>query len=242
MDLKILLLQARNIDDKARYEERCSFAEMSSLEVENIVPYDLLSGTPSLKEVRSFDALMVGGSGDYYVSKQNLPGFAAVLDLLSEVISIGHPMFASCFGFQMLVQALGGEIIYDPDKMEVGTYWLSLTGAGVQDELFRSLPTSFLAQLGHKDRADYLPDGVVNLASSQHSQYQAIRIPDKPIWATQFHPELTRDENLKRFHRYLDGYAPMMDEANIEQTLARFKESPETENLLRGFLEIVFGS
>jgi GMP synthase (glutamine-hydrolysing) len=240
MNLKILLLQARNYDDKAKDEERFSFAEMSSLDLESIVPHDLLSGTPSLKEVKSFDALMVGGSGDYYVSKQNLPGFSAVLDLLSEVISTGHPMFASCFGFQMLVQALGGEIIYDPDNMEVGTYRLSLTDSGVEDELFSSLPTSFLAQLGHKDRADHLPDSVVNLASSSCSQYQAIRIPNKPIWATQFHPELTRDENLKRFHRYLDGYAPMMGESEIEETLARFKESPETENLLRGFLDIVF--
>jgi hypothetical protein len=33
----------------------------------------------------------------------------------------------------------------------------------------------------------------------------------------------------------------MMGKTEIEETLARFKESPETENLLRGFLDIVFG-
>ena len=241
MNLKILLLQARYADDKAREEERLSFAQMAAVNEENIIPYDLLSSTPSLSEVRKYDALMVGGSGDFYVSKQNLPGFPAVLDLLAEVVETGHPTFASCFGFQMLVQALGGSIVYDPDNMEVGTYQLSLTHEGREDEVFGYFPDTFNAQLGHKDRADQLPVGVVNLASGSNSRYQAIRVPGKPIWATQFHPELTGEENLKRFHRYLDGYASMMSPAEIEETVARFTDSPETDELLRRFLKVVFG-
>ncbi|HCB48558.1 MAG TPA: aminotransferase [Chloroflexi bacterium] len=183
---------------------------------------------------------MVGGSGEYYVSKKNLPGFSKVMDLLAAVVDIGHPTFASCFGFQMMVQALGGRIIYDPDNMEVGTYELQLSEGGKKDELFRYLPPTFMAQLGHKDRADRLPEGVINLASSVNSRFQAMRIPEKPIWATQFHPELTREENLKRFHRYLDGYASMMSREEVEETLARFSDSPETKDLIPRFLRTVF--
>ncbi len=78
---KILLLQARNHGDPAKSEERQSFAAKAGLDIEQIVPYDLLSGPPSLPKVRSCDALMVGGSGDYYVTKQNLPKFAALMEL-----------------------------------------------------------------------------------------------------------------------------------------------------------------
>ena len=51
---------------------------------------------------------MVGGSGDYYVSKANLPHFEETLEVLQAVVSVGHPTFASCFGFQLMVRALGG--------------------------------------------------------------------------------------------------------------------------------------
>ena len=239
-NIKILLLQARHPDDQARHGERRSFAARAGLDMDNITPFDLLSQTPNLKEVRKFDVLMIGGSGEYYVSKQNLPRFPAVMDLLNDIVSIGHPTFASCFGFQLLVRALGGEVAYKPDFMEVGTYQLSLSEAGAADELFASLPSPFAAQLGHKDRAESLPENVVNLALSENAAYQALRVPGKPIWATQFHPELSGEDNLERFHIYMEGYADMMSPEEMQVVLDRFGDSPETEDLIPEFLELVF--
>jgi GMP synthase (glutamine-hydrolysing) len=241
MSLKILLLQARNHGDLAKDEERQSFADRTGLNLEQIVPHDLLAEPPSLQKVLTFDAMMVGGSGDYYVSKQNLPGFAEVMDLLREVVTRGHPIFASCFGFQLMVKALGGEIVYDAPNMEVGTYELTLTEAGHKDELLGSMPPQFLAQLGRKDRAAQLPTGCLHLASSERCPFQAFRVPGRPIWATQFHPELSGSENRMRFHRYQQGYAPVMSETEQLETLSRFRESPETEALLPRFLQLVFG-
>lgn len=239
--LKILLLQARYAEDAARFDERQSFADRCSLPLENIVPFDLLNGTPTLAQVRQYDALMIGGSGEFYVSKRNLPGFEAVVDLLGEVTAVSHPTFASCFGFQLLTHALGGEIIYDPDSMEIGTYPVTLTEAGKQDELFCYLPATFNAQLGRKDRAIRLPENSVHLAGSDLAPYQALRVPNKPIWGAQFHPELTRAENLARFNRYLDDYAGVLDKTEMQEAVARFKESPETEALIGRFLRVVFG-
>ncbi len=110
---------------------------------------------------------MVGGSGDYYVSNRTLPHFESQLEFLSEVVERGYPMFASCFGFQILVAALGGEVTYDPESMEVGTYRLTVSEEGRRDPLMGRLPESFEAQMGRKDRALRLPGGVVNLASSE---------------------------------------------------------------------------
>jgi len=193
-----------------------------------------------LDQIREHDALMVGGSGAYYVTKGNLPGFHEVMAVLRQVVEVGHPTFASCFGFQLLVEAMGGRVVYDPPNMEVGTYRLSLTPEGQRDELFGFLPRTFLAQLGHKDRADDLPEGTLNLAASDNSALQALRVPGKPIWATQFHPELTKEENLKRFSRYLDGYAALMSEDELQEVLARFDHSPEANELLSRFLSVVF--
>jgi GMP synthase (glutamine-hydrolysing) len=241
MPINVLLLQARDPDDKTGGEERESFARKAGLPVERMVPHDLLSGPPTMAKVRQFDALMIGGSGDYYVSKQNLPHFAALLDLLIEVVDKGHPTLASCFGFQLLVKALGGDVVYDAENMEVGTYDLMLTPPGRQDELLGCLPKQFRAQLGHKDRAVELPAACTHLASSTRSPFQAMRIDAKPIWATQFHPELTVEENRERFRQYVDGYAVHLSKEEREQALSRFTPSPETHGLIRRFLDIVFG-
>jgi GMP synthase (glutamine-hydrolysing) len=98
-----------------------------------------------------------------------------------------------------------------------------------------------MAQLGRKDRAARLPDGLTNLASSERNPHQAFRVSGQPIWATQFHPELDARTNRARFLRYLDGYAMHMTPEERRVALERFEESPETALLLPGFLHLVFG-
>jgi GMP synthase (glutamine-hydrolysing) len=239
-DPKILLLQARRDDDPMAAHELACFVDRCGLPETHVVPHDLCAGPPTLARVREHDGLMVGGSGDYYVSRGNLPYFGPFIDLLREVVELGHPTFASCFGYQSLVEALGGEIIFDAANTEVGTYPLTLTTEGRADQLFGSLPDRFNAQLGRKDRAVAHPEGVPNLATSQASPHQALRIPKKPIWASQFHPELDRQANEDRYRHYLSGYAPHMNAGERAAALERFGESPEASGLLRRFVELVF--
>lgn len=240
MKARLLLLQARAASDPMRAHEHKCFVRHTGLPRANIVCHDLSDGPPTLAHVRRHDALTVGGSGDYYVSKGNLPHFERLLDLLRDVVEVGHPTFASCFGYQSFVLGLGGDIVHDPANTEVGTYRVSLTADGREDPLFGSLPRRFWAQLGHKDRATRHPDGTLNLASSVASPFQALRIPTKPIWASQFHPELDRKSNLERLHHYLDGYAAHMDADERAAAFRRFRDSPEASSLLRRFLRLVF--
>jgi GMP synthase (glutamine-hydrolysing) len=79
-----------------------------------------------------------------------LTAFERLLETLRETVDVGHPTVASCFGYQLLVHALGGEIIHDPPRTEVGSYEMVLTAEARDDELFTVLPDRFLAQLGHK--------------------------------------------------------------------------------------------
>ncbi len=240
--MRILLLQARNPDDPAKAEELASFADKAGLPLSAFTSHDLLTGPPTLTEIRRYDALMVGGSGDYSVSENNLPHQADTFELLSTVIEAGHPTLASCFGFHLITAALGGEVAYNPSGTEVGTYTITLTAAGENDKLFSSLPRSFPAQLGHKDYAARLPGSVINLASSVNAPVQALRIPGKPIWATQFHPELSGEENRFRFNRYLRAYANIMKPAELQETLARFAPGPESTKLIPRFLKLIAAS
>ena len=238
--LTVLLLQAREPDDPMREHEHACFVARTGLDSAQITTHDLLSGAPSLSTVRRYDALLMGGSGDFLISQKNQPAFEPMMDLLREVTEVQHPTFAACYGFQAIVQALGGQVIYDPDNVEVGTFELELSDAAANDPLFGTLPSCFAAQQGHKDRAQRLPPQLVHLASSERAPFQAVRVEGAPMWAVQFHPELDRDANRARYRHYLEHYAPGLSEAELAEALAGFAPSPAASALLRRFFEVVF--
>ena len=237
---RFLLLQARLKDDPMAAHEHECFVARTGLPAENIVCYNICEDVPTMETLKKFDALTVGGAGDFSVAKRNLATLPRVLDVLREVVSTGFPTFASCFGYQCMVDALGGEIIHDPENTEVGTYEIVLTEEGTADPLFGILPARLLAEMGHQDRATRHPDGLRNLASSERSAFQAFRVPDQPVWATQFHPELGRQSNLDRYLHYLENYSGLTTPEEQRKTIARFRESPETGALLPRFLKMVF--
>ena len=237
--LRVLLLQVRNAGDPMREHEARSFVKQTGLLSEQLVTWDAVERSPSLAEVQAYDALMVGGSGEYFVSKQNQPGLESLGQLLRDVAGAGHPTFASCYGFQCMVLAYGGEIVHDPENTEVGTYAMRLTEAGRQDPLLGQLPASFPAQQGHKDRASKLPDGFENLASSDGVALQALRVPGQPIWGVQFHPELDHLANRHRYEHYLDAYSTHMTPEERAEALSRFTPTPEASSLLGRFLEML---
>jgi GMP synthase (glutamine-hydrolysing) len=236
---KLVLLQARKAEDPELEGERRVFAHRLGVPDERVSSHNMVESVPDLRELRAHDAILVGGSGDYYVSNGQFPDQERLLEVLADAADGSTPIFASCFGFHLLTAALGGEIVHDPARIELGTYRVELTEAGREDELFGTLPPSFLAQLGRKDRATRLPPGAAHLARSERCPMQAFRLGDRPIWATQFHPELDAKTNRRRYMVYLESYESYLDEEARVNVASRFRESPATEELLRRFLSIV---
>ena len=234
---KFLLLQARNEGDRVRGEERAQFASRLGVDVEHVVQRDMLSATMNLRMLEGYDALLVGGSGEYSVLDNN-PAIQAAKGLLQEVAEVGFPTFASCFGFQLMVEGMGGTVVHDEPNAEVGTFELTLSEHGANDPLFYDLPKQFNAQLGHKDRAEVMPEGVVTLASSALCPHQALKVVGKPVYAAQFHPELTWTDNRGRFERYMDDYGRVFGMPEAERMLTEdFRPSRAASGLLHAFIE-----
>ncbi|MFT5680740.1 MAG: GMP synthase (glutamine-hydrolyzing) [Myxococcota bacterium] len=236
--LRFTLLQARDAADLAREEEHAAFAARLSVDPAQIRCVDLLRTVLEPGILVGSDALLVGGSGDYSVLDE-VPGIQGFIRFLGEVCELGFPTFASCFGFQALALALGGTVVSDPSRAEVGSYLLTPTDAGRRDPLFSALPTPFVAQLGHKDHVTSLPDGVENLAGSALSPFQALKVTGKPIYATQFHPELTWQDNRQRYLRYMATYGALFGPAEAQERLDSHVPGPEANTLLAGFVRTV---
>lgn len=237
-DSKLLLLQARNPQDEAGAHERLAFREILEIEPERLVAWDLLRGPPSERELDGVVCVLVGGAGEFSVTQAGeLPWLRGFIDFMGWLAEQGFPTFASCFGFQALVVAGGGEVMADKTRAEVGTFEVWLTEAGRADPLFAPLGARFFAQFGHKDHATRLPAGVVSLASSERSPHQALHLPGKPIYATQFHPELSMTRNRERFLNYLETYSKPDMPDPPDQVLAGFRETTEASALMKRFVD-----
>lgn len=235
--MRYLLFQCRRPEDPVRDDEHRAFAARLEVDPAVIATVDLLTVAPDLSLLDGCDAVFVGGAGEFSLL-DDIPEIRRFVDFLASLTEAAIPIFASCFGFQALVLGLGGEIVHDPAHAEVGSYVLELTEAGLADPLFGDLPREFIAQLGHQDRASRLPSGVVNLARSERTPYQAIRVGDGPVYATQFHPELTWLDNRSRFERYMKQYSHLFGQKGAKQRLDSHLPSPEANALLPKFVRM----
>jgi GMP synthase (glutamine-hydrolysing) len=232
--MKFLLLQVRNPDDPMRQHERMAFARTIHCDVADISVLDLLTETISSERLDGIDVVLLGGSGEYSACAED-PWLLRSLDGLRLLYELRRPVFASCWGFQALARALGGTVIHDPSRIEVGTHRLNLTPQGKRDPLFGSLSDPFWAQMGHEDHVTLLPPQAVLLASSDRSRHQAYTFRDRPIYATQFHPELRAADLMIRVQRYPE-YLAKVTGMTLEQFRDQLRDTDDSAALLRRFI------
>lgn len=242
-NLKILLIQARLAGDPMAAHELDCFAQGCGLGREQFQVVNVAIDDPLEVNLSGADGVIIGGSGDFSLVAGGFSWHAGLLEMIRGICERGIPTFGSCFGFQAIVQALGGELVGDPGRSEVGTFEISLTDQALADPVFGALPESFDAQLGHNDSALNLGDDLVHLARSESCEFQAIKVRGKPVVATQFHPELTREGSLARFKNYLHSYKqPEQDmEAALAFARSMHRPSPHASSLLPAFLRNLGG-
>ena len=139
-----------------------------------------------------------------------------------------------------MAQALGGTVVTDRDRAEVGTAWVELTHDGEADPVFGPLGKRFRVPIGHEDVVTQIPKSARLLASSDLVENQAFVFLDKPIYATQFHPELNRADLVARLTKYTE-YLPLTGHKSIKEFEDSTPETPESESILPRFLKEVLG-
>lgn len=238
--LRFLLLQVRNADDPMRGHEVMSFARSFGCRPSSVHVFDLLSGAPSSRVLDEADVVLLGGSGDYSVARGG-PWLQEALDAMVTLYETKKPTFASCWGFQAMARALGGEVVTDHTRAEVGTVTLELSAAGATDPVFGPLGERFQVQIGHEDIVTVLPPQATLLASSDLVENEAYRLEGAPIYATQFHPEIDRRGLIDRLKAY-PSYMALAGAATVGELEAITPETPHTVGILKRFLELALGA
>ena len=237
--LRCLLLQVRDPTDPMGPHEITSFRRVLSPFDVDVAIFDLLTRSLSARNLGDVDLVLMGGSGDYSATSR-APWLERALDSLRQVHASGVPAFASCWGFQGMAAAMGGEVIQDRSRAEVGTHELVLTPAGAADPVFGTLGSPFKAQLGHEDLVVKLPPRTTLLASSAMVANQAYRFDDAPIYCTQFHPELDTAGLYARFAAY-PRYLEEVVGTSLQAVASRLEETPGANSLIRRFAGLHVG-
>ena len=231
--LRVLLLQVRDLTAAERHEQQCFLDRLGiareRLDCINVVAVPV----PAAARAAQADLVILGGAGAHsaYV---DYPFTAALVDLVQELVERGRPLFGSCFGHQFLGRALGGSVVHDPANEEIGTFDVTVTEEGRHDPLFAGLPDRFPVHLGHHDRIDRMPAGVLTLASTAKCARQVIRVAGKPVYGTQFHCEMTEQHMRERVLMYAGDYLPGDDPAG--QLARRLRPTFVADQLLGRFV------
>lgn len=234
--IRVLLIQARNTADMERQEQRC-FVERTELRPDQFASVNVAREPLIPDHLDDTDCVMVGGAGEYSAMDDPawMPG---LLDFLQRAADRSIPTFGSCWGHQVLARAFGGTVIHDKERAELGCGTVHLTEAGTMDPLFSPFPSTFKANMGHHDRVAELPPGAVELARNDQPN-QAFRLPDVPVYGTQFHSELDADSERERLIAYRDYYREdMPDEEQFQAVLDALAETTDVDHLLRDFLTV----
>lgn len=189
----------------------------------------------------SFDAIIIGGSGEYCLTKGHLEKEMVLLKtFLAEARTKKIPILGICFGAQILTKIFGGALLNDKAREESGTFAVSLMAPAKKDPIFSQLPEIFDAQFGHEDHIDSLPEGAVHLAATPRSFFQAWVFPNEPVYAMAFHPELDQASILFRMRYYQEKYG--WSDEEVEQKVSGLRSSPDANQLIELFFKEVVKS
>jgi GMP synthase (glutamine-hydrolysing) len=136
-----------------------------------------------------------------------------------DLFSAGVPVLGICYGFQLMVEGLGGTV-RRTGAAEYGATTLEVTAPGpdAAGGLLAGLPVRQRVWMSHGDTCVAAPPGFEVTASTGATPVAAIEDGTRKLYGVQFHPEVMHtDHGLAVLQRFLDaaGCQPSWTTAGI---------------------------
>ncbi len=135
------------------------------------------------------------------------------------VFDLDVPIFGICYGFQVMAQALGGEVAHTGGR-EYGRTEATIVDA--DDALLARQPQSQITWMSHGDQVRTAPPGFRVLASTQATPVAAFGDPVSKRYGVQWHPEVRHTEYgqdvLEHFLHDIVGLARDWNSDNVIAT------------------------
>ena len=173
-----------------------------------------------IKSKNPIGIILSGGPNSVY--EENSPCIP------KEIFSLGIPVLGICYGMQLMVKLLGGEVLPAQNNL-AREYGKTLTTFHNHCLLFNTLPSKGITWMSHGDFVKKIPDSFKISAETANCKTAAIFDEEHQLYGMQFHPEVEHTENGKEMIRkFLDqichakGDWSMNDYAKV--TIQKIKE------------------
>ena len=199
---------------------------------QEIVVFDAQGAVPP------HDPLALAGiviTGSHAMVSDREPWSEALVPWLQRAVSSETPLLGICYGHQLLAHALGGEVAFHPQGVEIGTVSVQRNETSQSDALLCDLPMVFDAQATHWQSVRQLPPGAVLLAGNAFEAHHVFRVGAN-AWGVQFHPEFSAEA----LRAYLDGQVPRLAEVgkDAKAISAALRPTPLAASLLPRFARL----
>ncbi len=190
-----------------------------------ILPWDI--DEEKIREIKPKGIILSGGPES--VTQSHTPRIPQV------AFDLNIPLLGICYGMQTLAEQMGGQVI-SSDNKEFGHAEVLLKADSL---LFKSLEQTLNVWMSHGDQVQDMPDNFSLVASTDSAPIAAMQHQTKPIFALQFHPEVTHTECGKVI---LDNFIFKVCEASndwkmddlIEQRITEIKNTVGDNKVLLG--------
>lgn len=112
-----------------------------------------------------------------------------------EIYTWGVPILGICYGSQLMMHNLGGEVCKAPER----EYGKTLVSLDTTSPLFEGLPENNVCWMSHNDYIKTAAPGFSIVAHTPNCPVAAAQDQERGLYCVQFHPEVLHTETALRF-------------------------------------------
>ncbi len=151
------------------------------------------------------------------------------------IFELGIPVLGICYGLQLMVETLGGEVSHG-DAREYGKAIVTSTSAS---PLFEDVPAETQMWMSHGDKVTRLPEGFKTCAKTDNTEFAAVQDLDRRLFGIQFHPEVVHSPMgplvIENFCLGICGCSANWTMSDfIERSVAEIRETVGSANVILG--------
>ena len=191
--------------------------------IPDVVVDNYSSYSPNKFILDSYEAFMwTGGGGNIYENNQHNK---SQLNLCSKILSLGKPIWGSCWGMQVIVTALGKKV-FKSNNPEFGiSKDIKIKNNVLENSIYKNKDLIFDAPAHHYDIIVDIPDDFEVIAENDRC-IQSIFSANRNIFCTQYHPELGYDYIADLMIFWKNNYHAIFNETEFN-TLIDFLKTKE---------------
>ena len=150
----------------------------------DIVPYS--KALEAVKAKKPMGIIFTGGPNSVY--EQGAPTISP------EIFELGIPVLGICYGSQLMMHLLGGHVCKAPER----EYGKTEVMVDTSSKMFEGVSPTTICWMSHNDYIETAAPGFKISAHTANCPVAAVEMPEKNLYAVQFHPEVLHTQEGKK--------------------------------------------